>query len=833
LAHSESKFGKASINHTQGDNSKEQSTTQSPNVKIIASVQKYIKTNPRKSIAFGVFLVWWLVCLPRPLFQVPYSSTVEDTRGQLLSARIASDGQWRMYPSDSIPAKYRTCLIAYEDQWFMWHPGINPVSIGQALVTNIQKGTVRRGGSTITMQTIRMARGNPDRTVLEKLRELLMATRLELTWSKASILRAYVAHAPYGGNIVGLDAASWRYFGVRPHDLSWAQCATLAVLPNSPGLIHPGRNRDALKRKRDLLLKKLTDLGEIDTQTYDLAISEGLPEAPESIPNLTPHLLDRLTNQARREGNARLRFTTQIDAQMQTRAQGALEYYAQIYRGNGVHNLAAVVIRVSDGAVLAYQGNVASKQKEDHPDVDILASARSTGSILKPYLYAMSLQDGLIMPNSLLEDTPLHLNGYKPENYKSTYDGAVPASRALIRSLNVPFVIALSHYGVGKFQTNLQRLGLTTFTKSPNHYGLTLILGGAEANLVELSAAYAGMARTLNFYTQNSSRYSTQNQYDAAHFVQKTAIKTSKKAETRKDTPLLSAGAIYTTFEQMRHLERPDDAGEWEMFQTPRQVGWKTGTSFGFRDAWAIGVTPEYVIGVWVGNADGEGRPGLIGAHTAAPVLFRIVEQLPATTWFDTPFDDMRQASVCKRSGNRANGNCAEVDSTWIPEACLAAAACQHCTILHLNSEGTYQIRAECTSSNQEIVHKPWFSLPPEQEMWFRLRNPWYAAPPPMHPMCTAYAGAQADAQEIQIVYPTQQAKIVLPKELNQQKNKLVMQVSHRRSDAKVHWHLDAQYLGTTTQFHEWAMEIPTGSHTVTAVDEKGQRAVRNFEIVN
>jgi penicillin-binding protein 1C len=787
----------------------------------------YAKRKPKRCALVGIFLIWWLFCLPRPLFQVPYSSTIEDAQGQLLSARIASDGQWRVYPSDSLPAKYVDCLVEFEDRWFWYHPGINPVSMGLALVTNVKNGTVKRGGSTITMQTIRLARGNPNRTVWEKLVEVCMATRLELTWRKRSILQQYAAHAPFGGNIVGLDAAAWRYFHTRPTDLSWAQCATLAVLPNSPGLIHPGRNREALKQKRNRLLAQLFKSGKINAETYELALTENLPEAPEPIPTLAPHLLDRLTHDVRKRNEVNTRFSTHISATLQERVNHSLQYFAQLYRGNGVHNLAAVVVRVQDGAVLAYAGNVPSKLKEDNPDVDILASERSTGSILKPFLYAMALQDGQMLPNSLLKDVPMQLSGYKPENYKLTYDGAVPANKALIRSLNVPFVLALSDYGVAKFQKNLQRLGLSTFTKSSDHYGLSLILGGGEANLLELVNGYAGMARTLQHFTNENSRYRSNDFFEPQLLLQPEGVKNAEK--TRVDAPILSAGAIYSTFEQMRNLERPDDSGEWELFQTPRQVAWKTGTSYGFRDAWAIGVTPEYVVGIWVGNADGEGRPGLIGLHTAAPVLFRIIEQLPPTGWFDTPHDDMRQVAVCRRSGNRTNQYCAEIDSMMVPSVSLAGPGCTHCALLHLDQAGTYQMRAECAPVGTEMQHKSWFCLPPDQESWFRLRNPWYVAPPPMHSACVGMAGNDAETQELRLTYPASGSRIYIPKNLNGERSKLVLQATHRRPEARVHWHLDEQYLGTTTQFHEWAVQPEPGQHTVTIVDEKGGRAVRMF----
>jgi penicillin-binding protein 1C len=794
----------------------------------IEKIKHWISQNRIKTGVLSALLLVWLFCLPRPLFRVPYSSTIEDQYGQLLSARIASDGQWRMYPSDSLPDKYITCLTRFEDRWFWYHPGVNPVSLVQAAMTNLNRGGIKRGGSTLTMQTIRLARGNPDRTIWEKMREIMMATRLELTWSKRSILRMYAAHAPFGGNIVGLDAAAWRYFQTKPTDLSWAQCATLAVLPNSPGLIHPGRNRDALRAKRNQLLLNLHQSGSISEQTYELALHEPLPEAPQPIPNLAPHLLTRLEREAAKKGEKLCRFTTTLSAEMQQNVSTSLQYFAQLYRGNGVNNLSAVVMRVQDGAVLAYVGNVGSDRKDHHPDVDLLSSVRSTGSIMKPFLYSMALQDGRILPQSLLTDVPTIMAGYKPENYKSTYDGAVPAGKALIRSLNIPFVLALSDYGVARFQQNLKRLGLTTMNKSAEHYGLSLILGGAEANLVELVAAYSGMARTLTDFTANQSRYADAA-FGQVKFRQESSV---AQPVTRRDAPFLSAGVIYTTFEQMRRLERPDDSGEWELFQTPRQVAWKTGTSYGFRDAWAIGVTPEYVVGIWVGNADGEGRPGLIGLHTAAPVLFRTIEQLPATNWFDPPYDDLRFISTCRRSGNRSTEYCAELDSSWVPAVSLNGPGCTHCSMLHLDATEQWQVREECNLSGGALVHKPWFCLPPDQEAWFRLRNPWYQAPPPVHPACASSIGSSAENQEMRITYPSAGARLIVPKNLSGEKSKVVMQVSHRRSEAQVYWHLDGQYLGTTRQFHEWAVEPSVGKHQLTVVDEKGSRLVRGFEVL-
>jgi penicillin-binding protein 1C len=792
--------------------------------------KKSVQRHPKKAASLVLLLLLWLCCLPSPLFQKPLSTVLEDRKGDLLGARIAEDGQWRFPPSDSLPTKYEHCVVTFEDKRFWYHPGVDPLSFARAFWLNLKSGRIVSGGSTLTMQVIRLARDNPSRTVLEKILEAFLSTRLELTYSKKEILCLYASNAPFGGNVVGLEAASWRYYGKRPGLLTWAEAATLSVLPNSPALIHPGRNRAVLLEKRNRLLQKLWKKGLLTASECDYAKEEPLPEQPLPLPQLAPHLLDRLIlEQQKRPGNKqnnRFRHQSSLDKPLQERVTEILRRRQELYRGNDIHNLAAVVLDVPTGEVLAYVGNVVGAGKDHGESVDVITAPRSTGSILKPYLYALALENGDILPNSLLHDVPTQLGDYRPENYYETYDGAVPARRALIRSLNVPFVLLLQQYGLEKFHFGLQRLGLSTLNKPPAHYGLSLILGGAEANLIDITNTYACMARRLGSFYDRNGRY-VDDDFRPPSFMQ--VPETKDKIQT-SSAQLLSAGSIWYTLEAMREVERPNSAGDWELFRASRQVAWKTGTSFGFRDAWAAGVTPRYAVGVWVGNADGEGRPGLLGVEMAAPVLFEIFQQLPQeASWFDPPYDDMAQVSICRQSGFRASEIC-EADTVWVPKASLKASVCTFHQMLHLDPTGLWQVTSDCESPAL-MQHQAWFILPPVEEFYFKGKNPGYRSPPPFRDDCKGSQAAQTHTP-MQLIYPKHPTRIYVPVDLDGKLGSTVFQVAHRSRSAEIFWHLDGNYLGTTTVFHQMALQPPVGKHTLALVDRDGYRLEQTFEIV-
>ncbi|MCK5694615.1 MAG: transglycosylase domain-containing protein, partial [Bacteroidales bacterium] len=389
-------------------------------------------------IAVGVAGVLFL-SLPVIHFEDPTNTILEDGDGELLSTRITSDGQWRFPDCDSVPFKLSQCIRYYEDQYFRMHPGVNPVSLTKALFRNFRAKRIVSGGSTITMQVVRLSRKGKPRTVSQKVIEMVLALRLELGRSKDEIYRLYASHAPFGGNVVGIDAAAWRYYGRPAFKLSWGEAATLAVLPNAPSMIYPGRNQELLLAKRNGLLEKLLEKGLLDATSCELSKLEPLPGKPLPLPQLTQHLLDR----AVKDGYRGKRIASSIDKDLQERLIQLVERQHQHLQQNEIHNAAVMVVHIPSGKVLAYVGNTSSDQEGSGSFVDVIGAPRSSGSILKPLLYTLMLDEGELLPHMLVPDIPTHISGYSPLNFDRSYSGAVPAGTALVRSLNVPAVRSL------------------------------------------------------------------------------------------------------------------------------------------------------------------------------------------------------------------------------------------------------------------------------------------------------------------------------------------------------------------------------------------------------
>jgi len=748
---------------------------------------------------------------------------LESSNGTLLGARIAEDGQWRFPPVDSVPNKFATALITFEDKRFYQHPGVDPASLFRALRQNIRNRRIVSGGSTISMQVIRMARENPARTVFQKMLEIIQATRLELAHSKEEILQHYASNAPFGGNVVGLEAASWRYYGKPPHLLSWGEASMLAVLPNSPALIHPGRNRDALEAKRNRLLKRLLEHNKLDTLSYELALEEPLPQAPLPLPDVASHLLSRAQQELEGENAARVRTT--LDLNLQRQLNNILALHQQRLRHNEIHNLAAFVMEIESGRVLAYTGNVIGAGEAHAEEVDVITAPRSTGSILKPFLYARALQEGLIFPQSLLPDVPTQMSGYRPENFNEDYDGMVPAERALIRSLNVPMVQLLSEYGLEKFHHHLKTIGLSTINKPASHYGLPLVLGGAEGSLWDITNAYACMARMLGHHYEYDGQYAPSDFRPATYLYKPGKEDHSPKLQDQPEA--FSAAAAWLAFKAMQQVERPNSEGDWQYFESSRRIAWKTGTSFGFRDAWAVGVNPRYAVGVWAGNADGEGRPGLIGILAAAPVLFDIFNQLPGDDeWFEPPYDDMLELELCRTSGYRAGKHCPP-DTAWVPSGGKKVEACHLHQLAHLDASRQWRVNASCERPD-DMIAQAFFVLPPVEEHYYRKRHPDYRPLPPLRPDCRT----GEPPEDMQLIYPKQISQIYVPVGLDGKLSKTVFKVAHRRPGVAIHWHLDEQYIGTTREFHSMELVPPVGEHVLTLVDELGARLEQGFEII-
>ncbi len=749
-----------------------------------------------------LLLIGYIFCLPRQLFHVPYSTVVTDRNNELLGARIAPDGQWRFPPRTTTPAKIQACFIEFEDNHFFHHWGVNPVSIGRAAYQNLKAGRVISGGSTITMQTIRLARNNP-RTFSEKFIEMIWATRLEFRYSKDKILSLYVSHAPFGGNVVGLDAAAWRYFGHSADDLSWAEAAMLAVLPNSPAMIHLSKSRQALLDKRNRLLTRLHTKGVLDDSSYELALSEPLPQEPKPLPQIAPHLTDYFYQT--RNGNYSV---STIDRGIQLQIEELIERWNGEFSRSDIRNIAILVIDVQKNQPIAYCGNVHFNKTNSGNQVDIIRSPRSTGSILKPFLYYAMLQEGSILPHTLLPDIPININGFAPQNFSQQFEGAVPASEALARSLNIPTVTMLQRYGVPKFYNFLKQTGISTLTRPASHYGLSLILGGAEGTLWDITCAYTDMARCLKGLDKTNCSLLLS---DSAH-----------NASSVVPTSSFSPCAVWQTFEAIKEVNRPEEI-DWRTIPSMQTIAWKTGTSYGFRDAWAVGVTPRYAVGVWVGNATGEGKPGLVGARTAGPVMFDVFNLLPSSPWFVRPSEGFVDAEVCHLSGHLKGRFCEETDTILILPAGLKTEACPYHHRINLSADGTQRIYESCINT-EAAIQKNWFTLPPVWEWYYKQRHPEYKTLPPFKPGC-----GEDILRPMQFVYPTMNARIFLPRQMDGSKSQLTFELVHSVPQATVYWHLDNNYLAETQDFHKISLLPSSGKHTMTAVDNEGNTVSVTF----
>lgn len=760
---------------------------------------KRLSVTQKVILCILAFLVTgYIFCLPRHLFHVPYSTVVTDRNEELLGARIASDGQWRFPPRNTTPEKIKECLITFEDKHFYHHWGVNPFAIGRAFYQNVKNKRIVSGGSTLTMQTIRLAR-NESRTFREKLIEMIWATRLEFRASKEEILSMYISHAPFGGNVVGLDAAAWRYFGHSADDLSWAESAMLAVLPNAPAMIHLSKGRKTLLDKRNRLLKQLLEKKTIDSSTYELAISEPLPDEPHPLPHIAPYLVSRFYQ----ERNGEYSRST-INKGIQTQVEDLAERWSNEFGRSDIRNLAILVIDIPSNQVVAYCGNVHFDRKQGGNQVDVIQAPRSTGSILKPFLYYAMLQEGSLLPDMLLPDVPVNINGFTPQNFSMQFEGAVPASEALARSLNIPAVTMLQRYGVPKFHSFLQQIGLKTINRSSSHYGLSLILGGAEATLWDVTNAYAMMGRSLLQLPQRSCSL---------------LLPTSRITES---TDPFQPGAVWQTFDALKEVNRPEEI-DWKSIPSMQTIAWKTGTSYGFRDAWAVGVTPRYAVGVWVGNATGEGKPGLVGAQTAGPVLFDIFNLLPASSWFTRPTGIFVEAEVCRKSGHLKGRFCDETDTLLVLPAGLRTEACPYHHLVTLSADESQRIYENCANT-EPTLQKSWFTLPPVWEWYYKQHHPEYKPLPPFKAGC-----GEDTFQPMQFIYPPMNARIKLPKQLDGSKGFLTVELAHSNPNATIFWHLDETYQAQTQDFHKISLQPAAGKHSLTAVDGEGNTISTTF----
>ena len=378
----------------------------------------------------------------------------------------------------------------------------------------------------------------------------------------------------------------------------------------------------------------------------------------------------------------------------------------------------------------------------------------------------------------------------------------------------------LRSYGLERFHKRLDALKLNQIDRDANHYGLSLILGGAESSLWEITNAYAGMAATLTFFNNSSS------EYRPTDFKSPSYLHTpNNKQDILQNPPVFGAGAIYKTFEALQKVNRPIGEENWDFFNDSQPIAWKTGTSFGFKDAWAVGVTSKYAIGVWVGNADGEGRPGLTGLQAAAPVLFDVLHVLPKSDWFATPYDDLIEVDVCSKSGHLAGVFCEATSLEFIPKQGVRTQPCTYHQKIFLSKNRHYRVNSSCYEL-AEMQQESWFALPPVLEYYYAPLHPEYKILPPFRPNCL-----QDGEKVMEFIFPKKNETIVLAKNLEEQTQDVIFNIAHRNTDTKIYWYLDGSFITTTEDFHEIAVQPLPGQYMLTAIDQEGNEVSRNITI--
>ncbi len=755
--------------------------------------------------ALFLWMLYLAIPLPEPLFKSDYSTVIMDEDGNILRAFLNKDQQWYFPPEAGlvIPGKLKTAILMFEDRYFYKHPGVNLLSLCRAFYQYISSGKVKSGASTISMQVIRLS-GKRKRSLLNKLVEMLQAVKLETRYSKEEILKMYVNHAPYGGNIIGYHAASLKYFHKKPEELTWSEAATLAILPNSPGLISPMVNREKLIKKRNKLLNTLFEKKIIDLETYRSSISEPIPKELGSFFNHAPHLAQALVS---RYGLTSRVIRTTIIQEHQVRIEKLMADHLKYLDSIGVKNGAALVVETKTGKVRAYVGSQDFFDKNSGGQVDGIYSPRSTGSILKPFLYALAMDEGVILPQTLVRDIPSYFGSFSPANADEKYSGVVTAKEALIRSLNVPAVRLLNTYGLNKFYIFLKSAGMSTLFRSPDEYGLTLVLGGAEATLYDMAALYSGLGN--------------QGKFKPLQVVYDKNNKTSGQKE------LISPGACYLTLEVLKELKRPGAEYYWDQYRDRYPIAWKTGTSYGQRDAWAVGVTPQWTIAVWVGNFSGEGNSNLSGARSAAPLMLDIFNYLPKSkenNWFKQPVKGLKSVTICLDTGFAAGLDCEKTVTVLSPGGKKPLKPCPYHKGIWVTPDERHQVCSLCWEPGKyKRVKKLVF--PPDIAQYLRESGvilselPWHKKGCP----------GITPGNPVRIIYPVRNAKLWIPRDFDGELQYITFKVAHGNRQRSVYWYIDNVYKGTTNHQHKMIAHLDNGWHTLEVVDEEGNRASRRF----
>ncbi len=829
----------------------------------------------------------WCFPLPKTRLHPPPSRIVLDRNGEWLRAFLAEDGMWRfshqqsavsrengrleekmdgevpIFQSSNLPTKRRKpkadgyfgvspllheAMLTTEDRWFYYHCGINPVSMVTALYDNVKAGEVVRGGSTITMQLARLMEPKA-RNVPNKLIEMFRAIQLELAYSKSEILNLYFNMLPYGGNIVGTGAASRFYFNKPQYAISLSEAALLAAIPNAPERLRPDRFPENARQARAKVLNRLHARGHISEQQWQEALREPIPTKRHPLPFKAPHLSRMLANGNRwnTETTADSRIYTTIDAKVQETAVHILREYlnasavsiadSRRLQSHTASTGAIVVMDTQSRHVLAMVGSHDFFDQRALGQINGTLASRSPGSTLKPFVYALGIEQGLITPETLLFDVPVTYSGYEPVNYDGTYNGYITARQALARSLNVPAVNLHARLKNRSLHAFLKQAGISTLAPAKK-YGLSMVLGGCEVNLLELTTLYAGLANMGEFapYQIVISGQQQPENLLADSRGKLTETEGYSQRLFRKETSFIITEMLTTSQLPVNTVKNPE---AFEVTMNLPKIAWKTGTSYGHRDAWCIGYSPQLTIGVWLGNFDGKGAPMLSGTDAATPVLFALFNALTRQDthrWFTGP-EQLKMREVCALTGAPPSLHCpTRKNDVYIPgispvKACAihkriyideitGYSLCSHCR----NLPRTEKNYAQHDTNVQTKIFEEW---PAEAATWLAKNG--FAVPvlPKHNPLCTGTIAGTAPV----ILSPTEDTVYYIRDGVPLEQQKIQLSASTSNRTQQLFWFLDGELIfkGNAGQPH-WLTPVK-GEHVLTCVDAEGRSASRPLHI--
>lgn len=735
-----------------------------------------------------------IFALPQEKLNPPSSTLLLDMDGNLLRAFLAPDEMWRLrVESDEISPLLKKATLAYEDRHFRYHPGVNPISIARAAVANIRAGKVVQGGSTITMQVARLIEPK-ERTVAGKLIEVWRALQLEAHYSKDEILTCYFNLAPYGGNLVGVGAASRVYFNKPPDKLSPGEAALLAAIPNSPNRNRPDVATSLATQSRDKVLKLMRRRGVIDDDVLAQATKEPVPERRFDLPFEAPHLAEYLRSRYQRSE----RIESTIDRSLQNLAEMKLKEQLKPLSGRGISNGAVVVIDNRNQAVRALVGSQEFFESASNGQVNGAMALRSPGSALKPFVYTLAIGNGLVSPRSLLFDVPVDYSGYRPVNYDEQFNGAVTVEDALIRSLNVPAVNMTAKLGGETFYEALKQGGINSLNKSWAKYGLPLALGGCEVSLLELTNLYATLA--------NGGRYRPYRLLDTEDEPEGKAI--------------FDESAAFIVTEILSQLRRPELPTVWDAAVNMPKVAWKTGTSLGKRDAWSIGYTPTYTVGVWVGNFNGKGNPSIVGAEVAAPILFSMFEALAVQDeprWFLQP-SSVGTRQVCAVSGMPATERCAATVDEMFIEGISPNLSCTMHELIYVNGATGERLCNHCRNGHK-IAERVITQWPTQIATWME-RNGFAVERIPEHNVqCALIRTGDSPV----IISPADKSQYRVRDGVKLEYQKILLDASVSNDTHTIYWFLNRKLIYSGDPSERFFITPTRGAHTLICMDDAGR----------